>query len=266
MNGEGENPSLKGDDYKDILTDVRAIRDRQDSAENCLVQMQRENSALWREIAVLRQKHQKQQQIVDRLIHFLVTLVHNQRNVSVKRKAPLMIDGIDGITSAKRLPPKDPSAAIGGPVIHDVTNDIIEAELEAAANNNPIISIQGDFKDLSPTPGMEESTGAASVSSPFGIPEASPVGVQSNEGLEALDILDPSLIVTGDDGASSSNMPGLNLSASPGPATPKNMAATNGVLETPILLSVPSPSTPRRSSPGMEVMASTSGSPVAFTK
>jgi len=51
----------------------------------------RENEALWKEIAILRQKHHHQQQIVNKLIHFLVHLV-NPSNLGLKRIKPLMID------------------------------------------------------------------------------------------------------------------------------------------------------------------------------
>lgn len=136
MNGE-ENLG-RAENVKEILTDVQAIRERQDTTDSCLVSMQRENAALWKEIAVLRQKHQKQQQIVEKLIQFLVTLVQNQgQNVhAMKRKTPLMIEGE---SNAKKM-----NNAIQGPVIHDVTNDFIDNELEAAANTNPVISLDHD--------------------------------------------------------------------------------------------------------------------------
>lgn len=51
----------------------------------------RENEALWKEIASLRQKHHHQQQIVNKLIHFLVHLV-NPSSLGLKRTRPLMID------------------------------------------------------------------------------------------------------------------------------------------------------------------------------
>lgn len=77
-----------------MLTEVRSMRGRQEHLDSKLGAMKRENEALWRELAVLRQKHLKQQQIVNKLIHFLVTLVQPSRSggLSVKRRYPLMID------------------------------------------------------------------------------------------------------------------------------------------------------------------------------
>lgn len=77
-----------------MLTEVRSMRGRQEHFDSRLGAMKRENEALWRELAMLRQKHMKQQQIVNKLIHFLVTLVQPSRSsgLSVKRRYPLMID------------------------------------------------------------------------------------------------------------------------------------------------------------------------------
>lgn len=77
-----------------MLTEVRSMRGRQETLDSRLGAMKRENEALWRELAMLRQKHLKQQQIVNKLIHFLVTLVQPTRNsgLPVKRRYPLMIN------------------------------------------------------------------------------------------------------------------------------------------------------------------------------
>lgn len=80
-----------------VLNEVKNMRGRQDSLDNRFSTMKQENEALWREVAILRQKHIKQQQIVNKLIQFLVTIVNPQRsglgsgNIG-KRRYPLMIN------------------------------------------------------------------------------------------------------------------------------------------------------------------------------
>lgn len=87
-----EKLNLKPEDLNKVLQDVRAMRIRQDTLDSHLLLMKRENSALWREIASLRQKHVKQQQIVNKLLQFLITIVQPQRNMGgVKRPHPLML-------------------------------------------------------------------------------------------------------------------------------------------------------------------------------
>lgn len=77
-----------------LLSEVRTMRARQEHLDTRLGAMKRENEALWREIVMVRRKHIKQQQIVNKLIHFLVTLVQPTRTggLPVKRRYPLMID------------------------------------------------------------------------------------------------------------------------------------------------------------------------------
>nr|XP_018906221.1 PREDICTED: heat shock factor protein isoform X2 [Bemisia tabaci] len=76
-----------------MLNDVKSMKGRQESLDSKLSSMKQENEALWRELSILRQKHAKQQTIVNKLIQFLVTLVHPTRNLSVKRRSnfPLML-------------------------------------------------------------------------------------------------------------------------------------------------------------------------------
>ena len=62
-------------DHWQILTEVRGIKGKQENVDSRLTSMKRENEALWREVATLRQKHMKQQQIVNKLIQFLISIV-----------------------------------------------------------------------------------------------------------------------------------------------------------------------------------------------
>ncbi|XP_055845226.1 heat shock factor protein-like [Episyrphus balteatus] len=63
-----EKATVKPEAVSKVLNDVKAIRGRQDSLDSRFSVMKQENEALWREIASLRQKHAKQQQISNKLI------------------------------------------------------------------------------------------------------------------------------------------------------------------------------------------------------
>ncbi|OXU29238.1 hypothetical protein TSAR_007474, partial [Trichomalopsis sarcophagae] len=115
-----------------MLTEVRSMRGRQEHFDSRLGAMKRENEALWRELALLRQKHHKQQQIVNKLIHFLVSLVQPNRNsgLSMKRRYPLMID--DPSRIQERLKHRKMSKvqrSPTGPAIHEL--DSSDADLES---------------------------------------------------------------------------------------------------------------------------------------
>ncbi|XP_067142548.1 heat shock factor protein-like [Centruroides vittatus] len=78
---------------KDIISDVETIHANQETLDTTIHEMKRENEALWREVAILRQKDQKQQKVVERLVQFLASIIQTNRNVGLKRKIPLMIEG-----------------------------------------------------------------------------------------------------------------------------------------------------------------------------
>ncbi|XP_055532606.1 heat shock factor protein isoform X2 [Wyeomyia smithii] len=90
---------LKVEAVNRVFTELKNMRGRQDSLDTRFSAMKQENEALWREVAILRQKHLKQQQIVNKLIQFLVTIVQPSRsglssmgNGNNKRRFQLMIN------------------------------------------------------------------------------------------------------------------------------------------------------------------------------
>jgi len=62
-------------DLSRVLDDVRNLQTKQSSLSDKLSYMQTENQALWNEIGTLRQKHNKQQQIVSKLMEFLLHIL-----------------------------------------------------------------------------------------------------------------------------------------------------------------------------------------------
>lgn len=92
---EVEKVTTKTETVNRVLSEVKNMRGRQESLDTRFSAMKQENEALWREVAILRQKHMKQQQIVNKLIQFLVTIVQPQRgglNTGIgKRRCQLMI-------------------------------------------------------------------------------------------------------------------------------------------------------------------------------
>jgi heat shock transcription factor 1 len=60
-----------------LLDDVRNLQTKQTSLTDKLFHMQDENQALWREMSILKQKHSKQQQIVSKLMEFLLHFLTN---------------------------------------------------------------------------------------------------------------------------------------------------------------------------------------------
>ncbi|XP_075168727.1 heat shock factor isoform X3 [Haematobia irritans] len=120
-----EKAAMKPEAVSKVLQDVKAMRGRQDSLDSRFSVMKQENEALWREIASLRQKHAKQQQIVNKLIQFLITIVQPQRNnmTSVKRHMQLMINDIPEKSKIRK---SSESESDCGPVIHELGEELLD--------------------------------------------------------------------------------------------------------------------------------------------
>lgn len=93
---ESDKIASKVETVNRVLHEVKNMRGRQESLDTRFSAMKQENEALWREVAILRQKHMKQQQIVNKLIQFLVTMVQPTRSglgsSLGKRRYQLMIN------------------------------------------------------------------------------------------------------------------------------------------------------------------------------
>lgn len=85
---------------RQLINDVKNVCTKVESVESHLGAVRRENESLWREVLLLRQRHAKQQQVLNKLIQFLVTMVHptgrTASNISVKRKQLPMLDEAGG--------------------------------------------------------------------------------------------------------------------------------------------------------------------------
>lgn len=67
-----DNKTPRSLEFTQVLEDVKNLQSKQSSLTDKLFHMQDENQALWREVGVLKQKHVKQQQIVSKLMEFLL--------------------------------------------------------------------------------------------------------------------------------------------------------------------------------------------------
>ncbi|XP_029281398.1 heat shock factor protein 2 isoform X2 [Cottoperca gobio] len=91
-NTRPEDNKIRQEDLTKILATVHSVHSEQESIDVRLATLKRENEALWREISDLRQIHAHQQQLIKKLIHFIVTLVQNNRILNLKRKRPLLMN------------------------------------------------------------------------------------------------------------------------------------------------------------------------------
>ncbi|XP_028253458.1 heat shock factor protein 2 [Parambassis ranga] len=91
-NSRPDDGKIRQEDLSKILANVQNVHSKQETIDARLATLKRENEALWREISDLRQKHSQQQQLIKKLIQFIVTLVQNNRILNLKRKRPILMN------------------------------------------------------------------------------------------------------------------------------------------------------------------------------
>ncbi|KAA8583219.1 hypothetical protein FQN60_015765 [Etheostoma spectabile] len=91
-NTRPEDNKIRQEDLSKVLESVRSVNSKQENIDIRLATLKRENEALWREIADLRKIHVHQQQLIKKLIHFIFTLVQNNRILNLKRKRPVLMN------------------------------------------------------------------------------------------------------------------------------------------------------------------------------
>lgn len=157
--GTDDKATVKHEIVSKVLSDVKLMKGRQDSLDNRFVSMKQENEALWREVAILRQKHLKQQQIVNKLIQFLVTIVQPQRGSGigsmggmggVKRRYQLMINDIPDASKLR----KTSRSSNDGPIIRELTEELFDNYNEIDEDGNagsPYVVSPASFPVQTPT-------------------------------------------------------------------------------------------------------------------
>ncbi|XP_072837322.2 heat shock factor protein 3 isoform X1 [Pogona vitticeps] len=129
------------EDLHKVLSEVQDMREQQSNMDLKLASMKRENEALWKEVASLRQKHSQQQQLLSKILEFILGLMRGNCILGLKRKRPLA-DASGGSSSKYsrsyvRIPVEDcDSAAISkhgldcedSIIIRDITDSQEEEE------------------------------------------------------------------------------------------------------------------------------------------
>lgn len=151
-----DKSNVKHEIVSKVLNDVKLMRGRQDSLDNRFVSMKQENEALWREVAILRQKHIKQQQIVNKLIQFLVTIVQPNRGSGigsmggmsgVKRRYQLMINDVPVASKVRKTSRTSASPMNEGPVIRELTEELLDTYDDGDEEaNSPYVVSPGGFQ------------------------------------------------------------------------------------------------------------------------
>ncbi|XP_013372061.1 PREDICTED: heat shock factor protein 2 isoform X5 [Chinchilla lanigera] len=87
-----EDNKIRQEDLTKIISSAQKVQIKQETIESRLSELKSENESLWKEVSELRAKHAQQQQVIRKIVQFIVTLVQNNQLVSLKRKRPLLLN------------------------------------------------------------------------------------------------------------------------------------------------------------------------------
>ncbi|XP_004614042.2 heat shock factor protein 2 isoform X2 [Sorex araneus] len=87
-----EETKIRQEDLTKIISSAQKVQIKQETIESRLSELKSENESLWKEVSELRAKHAQQQQVIRKIVQFIVTLVQNNQLVSLKRKRPLLLN------------------------------------------------------------------------------------------------------------------------------------------------------------------------------
>ncbi|XP_073532048.1 heat shock factor protein 2 [Phyllobates terribilis] len=143
-----EEAKVRQEDISKILNSAAKVQVKQDTIDSRLFTLKRENEALWREISELRAQHSQQQQVIRKIVQFIVTLVQNNRLVSLKRKQPLLLNTksspkgtilqtmVKETGADNRHVPHRTEEISDDIVIYDITDNMEEQEKTSTAPEN----------------------------------------------------------------------------------------------------------------------------------
>ena len=134
-------PSIKNEKVTEVLTEVTALKERQEDIDSKLENMRSENDALWGEVMSLRQKHSQQQKIVNKLIQFLSALLqprgmkrsfgrgsggHAVGQLAIEDTGGDMYTG--GATPAKQQRLSESTVVSSGAIIEEIPSNLDNAD------------------------------------------------------------------------------------------------------------------------------------------
>lgn len=136
-NSKSDEPRVKQEYLDELISNIRTLKGKQDSAEHDMRRLKEENEVLWNHVEKLSVRFNEQETVIKQLLPFFVNMVRS-REITIKRKASLMIDDGESRNKIARLSPQyfvqtdDPESSQDtpmspgnvsnrGPVIHDVT-------------------------------------------------------------------------------------------------------------------------------------------------
>ncbi|KAI8384824.1 uncharacterized protein BYT42DRAFT_612494 [Radiomyces spectabilis] len=84
-------------DLQHILDELQAIKKHQMNISSQLQTIQQDNTQLWQETMAARERHQRHQETIDKILRFLASVFSNEKSVSIPKKRRYLLGNIDDL-------------------------------------------------------------------------------------------------------------------------------------------------------------------------
>jgi heat shock transcription factor len=98
-------------DLHRILEEIQVIKQHQMNISSQLKSIQSDNSILWQETISARERHQRHQETIDKILRFLASVFSNDKSVAIPRKRRFLLEAPeqDGTMDSRRQEQQDGS-------------------------------------------------------------------------------------------------------------------------------------------------------------
>jgi hypothetical protein len=84
--GQQNEKSVDNVDLHHIMEEIQSIKKHQMNISTQLSSIQRDNQALWQETMSARERHQRHQETIDKILRFLASVFSNEKRPAISRK------------------------------------------------------------------------------------------------------------------------------------------------------------------------------------
>ncbi|VDK45623.1 unnamed protein product [Anisakis simplex] len=152
--------SLATKDLSLVLDEIRQLREKQRAMETKMTHLVKENESVWQQLSHMRTMHLKQQQVVTKLVQFLVALAQPTTQKRLGKRSLLAIDEVGGKRARLgkgQSPPATTQPTNLAEVLDRLQRDLTEGSMSGAIpnlfsprpNQGPIIADITDEPDAS---------------------------------------------------------------------------------------------------------------------
>ncbi|KAI8096898.1 uncharacterized protein BX664DRAFT_257131 [Halteromyces radiatus] len=89
-------------DLHHILEEIQVIKQHQMNISSQLKNIQNDNSVLWQETISARERHQRHQETIDKILRFLASVFSNDKSMAIPRKRRFLLEAPDSDNKAQQ--------------------------------------------------------------------------------------------------------------------------------------------------------------------